>query len=243
MGVIINVSRFKRENTLREVIKAVLRRDLKPIANKKVLEIGCGTWNYAKRILEKNSCNWFGVELVDEGRKNLTLVKGSVKKLPYHDNSFDFVLCNQTMEHWFEYNVSLKQALSEINRVLKPGGVLMVNSPIHLHGDPRFLSGELEKIRDVFDRKLWTIALFEKCFPSREIKGWKKIASRGFFSRLGYPDFFILHPDKAVSYIINIHARNKGGRLKAGNSSRALRYLTVIFRFFKTYLRTRIISY
>ncbi len=244
LGIKVKKTDFKDAKSLREVVKRVLMRDLSKVKNKRILEIGCGNWDFAKKILDKNCCEWFGVEPVDMEEKNITIVKGSVNNIPYHNNSFDIVLCNQTMEHWFEYNVSLKKALREINRVLKPGGLMMVNSPIHLHGDPRFLKGELGKINSAFKSKLWKITLFEKCFPSVEIKGWKRIASKGLFSKLGYPSFLVPHSKEAVSYIINIHAKKKTrlkSKVKAQN--RTLRCLTVILRFVKTYIRTRFISY
>ena len=116
------------------------------------------------QLLQPYNCN------ISLGKNNLTLVKGSVKEIPYHNNSFDMVLCNQTIEHWFEYNVSLKRALSEISRVLKPKGLLMINAPIHVHGDPRFLRGELDKIFNIFGKTEWDIVLFEIIFHKSTIQ-------------------------------------------------------------------------
>ena len=228
------------KGSLRDVVKSVLLRDLRRIKNKKVLEVGCGTWDFAKKILEKNGCEWHGFEPVDLGKENLTIVKGSVKNIPYHDNSFDLVLCNQTMEHWFEYNVSLKRALAEIHRVLKPGGVLMVNSPIHLHGDPRFLRGEIKKIIANFSRKFWKIQHVERVFPDKILKTWKKISGKGVFSKVGYPDFLIPNAKSARTHILNIHARKK--KTSSGLSKRdSFRNLKVIIRFVKTYAKTRMV--
>ena len=123
--------------------------------------------------------------------KNLTLVKGSVSNIPYHDDSFDLVLCTQTMEHWFEYNVSIKKGLKEIHRVLKPNGTAMINVPIYNHGDPRMLKGELNKIKKQFNKKYWNIILFEKVYLKEKIQGWKKIAAKGFFSKIGYPSIIM----------------------------------------------------
>ena len=232
------IKRISRSD-LRKAVMTILLRDLSKVKCKRILEVGCGNWDFTKKILEKNNCEWFGVEPVDMGNQNLTLVKGSVKNIPYHDESFDIVLCNQTMEHWFEYNVSLKKALSEIHRVLKPGGILMINSPIHLHGDPRFLSGELGKIKSAFKKKLWKIVLFEKCFPPKKIQGWKRISSRGFFSKIGYPDFMIPNPKEASNYVINIHARKKVTGRKKQRLKLPSRDLIVLFRFIKTYIKTR----
>lgn len=228
---------------LRKALMTILERDLRSVKKKRVLEIGCGSWDFAKKILDKNGCEWHGVEPVDMGGKNLTIVKGSVKDIPYHNNSFDIVLCNQTMEHWFEYNVSLNKALKEIHRVLKPGGVLMINAPIHKHGDPRFLKGELSKIRKVFIRKLWKLVLFERVFSVLKVQDWKRIASKGIFSKFGYPDFLIPNSAESTSYVLNIHAKKRGTRSIVKKSNAVLRNFVVLFMFIKTYLRTRLFQY
>lgn len=221
---------IKDKNPLRKCVELILRRDLKKIKNKTILEIGCGKWGFAKKLLEKNN-KWFGLEPVDF-KNNLTIIKGSVKKIPFHDNSFDYILCNQTMEHWFEYGVSMKKALKEINRVLKNNGILMINSPIYNHGHPFFLRGKLRKIANQFDIKMWKITLFERCIPSKKIKGWIKLGGKGWQSKIGYPNFLIPKHKNKYSYIINIHAKKIiNNQIKTKNSR--LRPLIVILRFLK----------
>ena len=53
---------------------------------------------------------------------------------PFADNVFDNVLCTQVLEHV----VDLRGALSEIGRVIKPGGTVIVTVPFiyHEHGAP-----------------------------------------------------------------------------------------------------------
>ena len=226
----------KTDNSpIRKTTMLILERDLKNLKNIKVLEVGCGGWDYAKRILEKKGCEWYAFEPVNTGKKNLTLVKGSVGNIPYHNGSFDLVLCNQTMEHWFEYGVGLRRALKELNRVLKHNGVLMINAPIHFHGDPLFLSGKLKNIYHLFDKKIWKVELFEKCFPLKKIQAWKKVSANGFFSKFGYPNFMIPNSKNATSYLLNIHCKKikKGNEIKENYS---IRCFLVMFRFIKKYL-------
>jgi SAM-dependent methyltransferase len=54
--------------------------------------------------------------------------------LPFADSSFNFVLSFHLFEHVYDY----RMAVSEIYRVLKPGGVLLVSVPFmhKYHGDP-----------------------------------------------------------------------------------------------------------
>ena len=48
--------------------------------------------------------------------------------LPFDDGSFDLVLCAETIEHVRDVQL----LLSEIRRVLRPGGTLALTTPAHL---------------------------------------------------------------------------------------------------------------
>ncbi|MFN6946405.1 MAG: class I SAM-dependent methyltransferase [Cytophagaceae bacterium] len=56
----------------------------------------------------------------------LAKVKMDVHQIPFDDNTFDVCFCNHVMEH---VDDDIK-AMSEINRVLKPGGWAIIQSPI-----------------------------------------------------------------------------------------------------------------
>ena len=61
-------------------------------------------------------------------------VVGDILALPFPENTFDSVVCLEVLEHVAETH----KALSEITRVLKPGGIFMVSAPQHwpLHYEP-----------------------------------------------------------------------------------------------------------
>ena len=58
----------------------------------------------------------------------LFLEKGDVLKMPYQDNFFDTVLLVSILEHFKP--AELKQAFTEVNRVLKPGGQMVYGTPV-----------------------------------------------------------------------------------------------------------------
>ncbi len=70
------------------------------------------------------------------------------KKFPLESNTFDSVLCINTLEHIYNFNNVIKEA----SRVLKSDGQLIITSPFihHIHGSPhdyfRYTKSCLNKI-------------------------------------------------------------------------------------------------
>lgn len=111
--------------------KTIKLCDLKE--NQKVLDLCCGTGqmvNYACKAVGRNT-KVIGLdltkEMIDEGYKKLgkslgdykfTLLKGNVLELPFEDNSFDCI----TIAFGLRNIPDKIKALSEMYRVLKPGG-------------------------------------------------------------------------------------------------------------------------
>jgi SAM-dependent methyltransferase len=92
----------------------------------RVLEVGCGWGAFAVRIAEAASAE---VVALDVSPRMVTLARergvdarvGDVQALPFEDSAFDCVVAN-----WMLYHVpDLDRALSEIARVLRPGGRLV----------------------------------------------------------------------------------------------------------------------
>jgi len=85
-----------------------------------VLDLGCGHRPY-EHLLPKNA---ICVGMDDDAKRRPHIV-GSCLAIPVKDASFDSVMCNQVIEHvprpW--------DALREISRVLRPGGLLYLTVP------------------------------------------------------------------------------------------------------------------
>ena len=56
--------------------------------------------------IKPDGVNWFGLDVYKfdgEGRESIVTEIGSVHDMPYENSSMDFILANQSLEHWFEY--------------------------------------------------------------------------------------------------------------------------------------------
>ena len=104
----------------------------------KVLDYGCGRGQVVKRGLDCGldicGTDLFGEYSFSDARQILeenglwnTSVRGLENdgEIPFADDSFDLVICNQVFEHILD----LAKPLSEISRVLKPGGLFLCKFP------------------------------------------------------------------------------------------------------------------
>jgi SAM-dependent methyltransferase len=95
----------------------------------RLLDVGCG-WQ-PHRALFGHVDRYVGVDGLDSGPVDLY---GDGLALPFRDEVFDSVLCNQVLEHVPEPG----RLLAEIRRVLRPGGTLLLTAPQTwgLHREP-----------------------------------------------------------------------------------------------------------
>ncbi|MCK4809549.1 MAG: class I SAM-dependent methyltransferase [Candidatus Omnitrophica bacterium] len=82
--------------------------------------------------------------------------------------NFDLIYGNSTIEHWHEKESSLelsveayKRAMDECYRLLKQGGILLMNCPIYVHGNILFMRGEMDAIEGIFENGNWRKVTFE----------------------------------------------------------------------------------
>lgn len=95
----------------------------------KVLEIGTGS-GYGVNYLPAHCAEFITVDkfksTIDFSKySNVSFVQCTVPPLPFNDNTFDFVVSFQVIEH-IKNN---KAFVQEIYRVLKPGGKFIVTTP------------------------------------------------------------------------------------------------------------------
>ena len=95
------------------------------------LDLGCGTGELIKLVLNTFSDKQaYGLDISEEMLKvadkklsnNVELVLGDSENLPYATNFFDVVYCNDSFHHY----PSPQRVLTEVFRVLKPSGTLII---------------------------------------------------------------------------------------------------------------------
>ncbi|PJI06839.1 MULTISPECIES: class I SAM-dependent methyltransferase [Clostridium] len=103
---------------------------------KTVLDCGAGGKMPPLSVFLENGYKTSGIEISDkqieraevfskEHKVNLNISKGDMRKLPFENDSFDYVYSYNSIFHMKKADI--KKAVSEIKRVLKPGGLCLVN--------------------------------------------------------------------------------------------------------------------
>lgn len=76
---------------------------------------------------EESSCRYFAGDSFAEGYQYPNYVQNmNVLNLPFDSDQFDIVICNHVLEHV----PNDKQAMSELQRVLRPSGIALLQVPI-----------------------------------------------------------------------------------------------------------------
>jgi len=110
----------------------IMRRHV-DLEDKSILDIGCGVGAFVRRLREFSS-RVAGIDVdrerVTEGGKavpDLALAVG--ERLPFADGAFDVILLHEVLEHVTDDQATLREA----NRVLRPGGRVVIFCPNRLY--------------------------------------------------------------------------------------------------------------
>jgi len=126
-------------------------------ADKSALEVGCG----GGILCEEIAAIGFNTAGIDPSKQSITTasahaaasglninyVQGTGEALPFPENTFNMVFCCDVLEHVRD----LPKVISEISRVLKPGGIFLYDT------FNRTLLGRLIAIKVLQDWKRWAI--------------------------------------------------------------------------------------
>lgn len=162
----------------------------------KILDVGCGVGNYIIALSKINRV-CFGIDPLyevsllkaqqknkDESVNNISLIRAVSENLPFGDEKFNMILHLSTLQHVSDQD----KTLSEIERVLKKEGFLLVSVPTN------------RNISTLF-KKTKKPEYFTKDFDLRELKkvvtenGFKilKIRGCGFFPPFAHKALFVCY--------------------------------------------------
>jgi ubiquinone/menaquinone biosynthesis C-methylase UbiE len=152
---ITNTAYLIRRRLLQHIAKHI------PELNGSVMDFGCGSKPY--KSLFKVS-EYIGVDFKGQGHSHeneIIDVYYDGHHLPFEDQRFDGIFSSEVFEHVF----NLEEMLKELNRVLKPGGKLLVTCPFAIceHEVPNdFARYTSFGLKDLLERNGFEIVVFEK---------------------------------------------------------------------------------
>ncbi|WP_028044058.1 class I SAM-dependent methyltransferase [Candidatus Stoquefichus massiliensis] len=177
-------------------IKGVHARKLYPhmlqemihIYGQDILDLGCGTAELMYQVIrEDSSRNIIGLDLSEEMLKiaenklgnKATFILGDAEHLPFADQSFDIVYCNDSFHHYPHPQF----VLSEVYRVLKPGGTLLIGDCYQI-GVARWIMNLFMRFSTEGDIKIYSkkemYALMSEYF--HELR-WYKVDGESFIMK------------------------------------------------------------
>lgn len=131
-AILLNPSFLARRGLFLDLTALIAH--LTPAPGETWVDVGCGMRPYESLL---KGCHYVGVDIDQSGRepgqKRPDLYYDG-RSLPLPDQSVDGVLCTEVLEHVFDFAA----LLAEINRILKPGGHLILALPLtwELHEKP-----------------------------------------------------------------------------------------------------------
>lgn len=129
-----------------------------------VLDVGCGSGLFMKPIISAGCENCYGIDgptefggfALKRGYKEVRQVEDLCSdSIPYEDGKFDLVVCKDVFEHLLDP----LHTLSEMKRVLKPNGYLLLHVPNHfpLMGRLKFLfNNNIDTFSFFLNESRWT---------------------------------------------------------------------------------------
>jgi len=113
-----------------EYVNAVLNKINKDMVD--FCDAGCGNGIYLGYLKNErgniNLCGFdFSEKIVEIAKNNTSIEKikvGNLEGAPFGDESFDLILCTQTIEHLLDD----KKGISELYRMLRKGGYLVIST-------------------------------------------------------------------------------------------------------------------
>lgn len=169
-----------------------------PLDNAQVLELGCGKAEKTRAIAQAGKVAAIvalevdaiqhGLNLQIADLPNVSFRHGAAEAIPAADASFDIVMMFKSLHHVPTDRMDL--ALSEIRRVLKPGGLAWISEPVY--------AGEFNEILRLFhDEKEVREAAFGAVRRAVD-DGRLMLVGQRFFATPGHFDSFAQFEERVI---------------------------------------------
>lgn len=160
-----------------EIILGFLASLDKPLNELTVLDAGCGTGNYSVKLKEKVghvTCADVSVGMLEQASKKLEnstkggsyeLIQCDISRFPAITQKFDAIVCNQSLHHLDnpgENFPNLRRFLAQADKLLNPGGILLINTITHEQLQHGVWWGEL--IKPAVDRMVHRFTTVDKLY-------------------------------------------------------------------------------
>jgi ubiquinone/menaquinone biosynthesis C-methylase UbiE len=126
------MSKFWDKYTSQKSFTSFPMHILKDYAKGNVLDLGCGDGTHAGMVREFFTGQIYAIDpseqIINKAKNNFSDINfktASAYKLPYQDNFFDLIYSIDVIEHLKEP----QKMLIEVQRILKPGGVIIFQTP------------------------------------------------------------------------------------------------------------------
>ncbi len=159
---------------------------------KHVLDIACGE-GYGASILAQVAVSVIGIDLDPAAvqhagarytHPNLSFRQGSCTRIELPDASIDLAVSFETLEHHAEHDAML----SELRRVLSPGGILVISTPDRLHYSDALAYNNPYHVRELYAEEFF--ALMRRYFLYTRFLG-QRIAYGSLMAPLDTGDEFL----------------------------------------------------
>ncbi len=119
--------------SLIETVTDAAERFNVPIKDKVVLDLGCYDGAISEGYLDYGAKELYGVDIdskaiqtaqANRSKENIHFLESTKTSIPLDDNSIDTIVCYDVFEHVEKP----EKALLEINRILKPGGQILIGT-------------------------------------------------------------------------------------------------------------------